>query len=251
MESDPFEDGEITEDSLLSGRVRLLQPKRGYRAGIDPVFLAAAVRAVSGQRVLDLGCGAGAGILCLLRRCPDLVGHGLELQPFYADLAIKNAELNGMTLQVHRGDVGNPPEFLKRADFDHVICNPPYNSDQGNRGPTEESRAIATQEKGTNIDVWISAALQALKRRGHLTLVYRSDRLAELIVALHKKASVKILPLWPKPGAAAKRVIVSARKGGVSPLQLLPGIVLHNEEGGFSSEANAVLRGDGPLPLIP
>ena len=87
--------GAESQDALLGGRVRLYQPTRGYRAAIDPVLLAAAVPATAGSRVLDLGCGVGAAALCLLARVPEARVTGLELQPELAELAERNARLNG------------------------------------------------------------------------------------------------------------------------------------------------------------
>ena len=55
-----FADSDLTDDKFLMGRLRLLQPARGYRAATDPVLLAAACPAEGGQSVLDLGCGDGA-----------------------------------------------------------------------------------------------------------------------------------------------------------------------------------------------
>jgi tRNA1(Val) A37 N6-methylase TrmN6 len=102
------------------------QPRDGYRAATDPVLLAAAVPARPGQSVLDLGCGAGAAVLCLMTRVPGLAAHGLELQPFYAGLARRNAEENALPLVVHEGDLGAMPEALRARDFDHVLANPPF-----------------------------------------------------------------------------------------------------------------------------
>ena len=239
----PLHGIEVSEDTLLSGSVRLLQPKRGYRAGIDPVLLAAAVNTIPGQRVLDMGCGAGAAVLCLMRRCPGLSGFGLEKQSIYADLAYENAKLNNLLFRVCLGDVADGPAVFRQEDFDHVICNPPYLRDEGSRSSTIERRAIATQERGVGLDIWVSAAMQALKPRGTLTMIHRSDRIGDLIKELHGKASLKLYPLWPREGVAAKRLIVSARKDDASPLQLLSGLILHEDDGRFTQEAERVLCG--------
>ncbi|MEY2961347.1 MAG: hypothetical protein RLZ60_1177, partial [Pseudomonadota bacterium] len=56
---------DLSCDNFLNGKVRVWQPINGYRAGVDPVLLAAAVPAKSGQTVLELGCGVGTASLCL------------------------------------------------------------------------------------------------------------------------------------------------------------------------------------------
>ncbi|MEO0916318.1 MAG: methyltransferase, partial [Pseudomonadota bacterium] len=54
-----------TDNAFLGGRLQVLQPAVGYRAGADPVLLAAAVDAGPGHSVLDVGCGVGTALLCL------------------------------------------------------------------------------------------------------------------------------------------------------------------------------------------
>ena len=117
-----FAEDALTEDALLGGRVRLRQPAKGYRAATDPVLLAAAVGARTGETVLDAGCGAGAAALCLAARVPGLALHGLELQADYAALA----RINAPQLTVWEGDLLAPPAVLRSIAFDWVISNPPY-----------------------------------------------------------------------------------------------------------------------------
>ncbi|MFZ1468486.1 MAG: methyltransferase, partial [Paracoccaceae bacterium] len=127
----------------MGGRVRLLQPLRGYRAATDPALLAAACPARAGQSVLDLGCGAGAASLCLAARVPGLQLTGLEVQPEYADLARRNAARNGADMQVETGDLTQIPRALRR-DFDQVIANPPWYPPGGTPSP-DPVRALAMQ----------------------------------------------------------------------------------------------------------
>ena len=171
---------QITEDRLLSGRVRLLQPAEGYRAAIDPVFLAAAVPARPGQRVLDLGCGVGAASLCLVARLPLCQIVGLELQPELAALAAENARLNGVADRVEPllGDILAPPPSLAPGGFDHVMTNPPYMED-GTASP-HVGKALANQEASVDLGAWLRFCVSMLRHKGGLAVVHRADRLDDL-----------------------------------------------------------------------
>jgi tRNA1(Val) A37 N6-methylase TrmN6 len=239
----------VTEDGLLGGRVRLLQPRDGYRAAVDPVLLAAAVPAMPGERVLDLGCGVGAAAFCLLARRPGIRVVGLEIQAELAGLAGRNAVLNGAAegFRVVAGDAARPPEPLE--GFDHVMTNPPFLGEGAGTRPADGSRALAHVEGGLDLAGWLKAAVKALRPKGRLTLIHRADRLAEILAILEKRGvgEVTVLPLWPKAGRAAGRVIVMARKAVRTPLRLLPGLVLHAPDGAYTPEAEAVLRGGAGL----
>src|ERR1044071_3667909 len=118
--SPPPETSAITEDRILGGRIQLRQPAAGYRVGIDPVFLAAAVPPRERGRALDLGCGVGAAALCLALRQPGLQVTGLEIQPTLAALAVGNAALNQMSgrLTILAGDLLDPPGPVAAGGFD-------------------------------------------------------------------------------------------------------------------------------------
>ena len=242
---------ETTQDHILDGKVSLIQPRDGYRAAVDPVLLAAAVRAGVGERALDLGCGVGAAMLCLGARCPSLHIDGLELQPHLAALARRNVEANGAgeRMRIFDGDILNPPSELEADSYAHVFANPPYMSgDRGNH-PPNESKKIAHVEGDADLEDWVDAALKFCRRKGSVTFIQRADRLAELLIGLEGRAGeITVFPLWPKDDENSHRVIVRARKGIKSPMQLMNGLTLHHDDGSYTVAADKALRG-GELRL--
>ena len=234
----------ITEDRLLDGRVLLRQPEEGYRAAIDPVMLAAAVTAADGETVLDLGSGVGAASLCLASRVPGCRIFGLERQPALVSLAKQNIDINGLTGRVETliGTLQAPPPRLAPGSFHHVMTNPPFNAPEGTPSPSAVKDA-ANRETEVDLTSWMRFAVNMLRPKGVLTVVFRADRLDALMAALHGKVGEMVVtPLWPKRGRAAKRVLLRGRKGIASALTLAPGLVLHEEDGRYTALAEDVLR---------
>lgn len=245
---------ELTENTLLGGRVRLIQPRRGYRVAIDPVILAAAVPARSGDIVLDAGAGTGAASLCLAARLPDCRIVGVERERTLQRLASDNCVANGFAPRVEMlaADLGHPPPRVVRASFDHVMTNPPHLAADAASASAEPTRAAAHVEAGLDLAAWLAGCLGMLKPDGRLTLIHRADRLAGILGALDGRiGELVVFPLWPSAdGRPAKRVLIHGRKGSKAPLRLLPGLVLHEPAGGFSAAAEAVLRHGQALDLL-
>lgn len=246
---------DLTCDRFLGGRLKLWQPRGGYRAGVDPVLLAAAVNARAGQSVLDLGCGAGTAALCLGCRVPGLVLTGLELQPTYAALARRNGTENGQGFEVIEGDLARMPATLKSRQFDHVIMNPPYFDRATGTPARQDDREVALGGQ-VGLDHWLAESAKRLAPKGYLHVILRAERLQELLSHVGGRlGSLQLLPLIPRPGRDSQLVILRARKGGRAGFRLHDGLVVHDgaAHGGdgddYTALFNAVLRDGAGLPF--
>lgn len=238
---------DLTHDAFLGGKLHLWQPKAGYRAGVDPVLLAASVPARAGQSVLDLGCGVGTAALCLGARVTGLSLTGVERAPDFAALAARNG------LHTETADLANLPPALRARSFDHVIANPPYFDRDASVASDTPSREVA-QGEDTLLDIWIDVATRRLDHKGYLHVIHRAERLPDVLNALdHRMGSIAVLPLVARDGRAADRFILRARKGGRTKFRLLSPVVLHSgathvrDEDDYSPLISSVLRDGAAL----
>ncbi|SLN48444.1 tRNA1(Val) (adenine(37)-N6)-methyltransferase [Aquimixticola soesokkakensis] len=244
----------LTCDDFLGGKVRLWQPARGYRAGVDPVLLAASVPARAGDSVLELGCGAGAASLCLAARVSGLRVTGVELQPAYADLARRNARENGVDMTVIEADLGALPMAVKSRRFDHVIMNPPYFDRTASISSTQAAREAAMGE-ATPLKDWLAVAARRLAPRGYLSLIHRAERLPEIMTCITGTlGSIRLRAIEPRAGRAASLVLVQARKEGRAAFVLEPPLRMHagarhmSDRDDYTPEVVAILRDGQKLP---
>ena len=232
----------LSSDRLLGGRVLIQQPRQGYRVAIDPVLLAASVPISAGQRALDLGCGVGAAGLCLLARVPGAIVLGVEIDPDMASLADANGSANGHEAGRFTIVCADVAALAKApADIDHVLMNPPFH-DVGSTRSHRAQRDRSTHG-GDDLPIWLDLAYHRLRHRGSLSLIWPSARLSFAMAAVSRRfGSLKIMPIWPREGAPAKRVILRAVKGGRAPEALLTGLVLHGAANSYTHAADAILR---------
>jgi tRNA1(Val) A37 N6-methylase TrmN6 len=252
---EPFSEDKLRHDAFLGGRLVIAQPGQGYRAGIDPVLLAASIPARAGQSVLDLGCGSGAAALCLGARVPGVTLAGLELQPGYADLARRNAARNGIGLEVVTGDVADMPQTLRQRQFNHVMANPPFFDRETGTIARDAGREQGLGERVPLSD-WVAAAARRAAPGGHVTMIQRADRVPDLMGAMARHlGSLELLPLTPRAGRAARLVLMRGRKGGRAAFRLHAGWCLHmravhaRDGDDYTLSTTAVLRDAAALPF--
>jgi tRNA1(Val) A37 N6-methylase TrmN6 len=251
--------GATSTDDFLGGRLRIVQPRSGHRAGSDAVFLAAAVPAKTGERVLDVGAGVGVAGLCLLARVPGVDVTAVEIDPVLATLAAANAERNGFAerFEVVTADVTSPGKALRAAglvpeSYHHLIANPPFYNEGQVREAPNAARAAAHVMRQGGFAAWLRFFAAMAAPRALLTLIHRTDCLGELLALLDGRfGDVAVFPLFSKKDEAATRIIIQAKKGSRAGISLLPGLLLHEEDGRHTVQAEAVLRHGEALCLRP
>lgn len=247
---------ETTEDAVLGGRLRLRQPKRGHRVGHDAILLAAATGGRAGERAVDLGAGVGGAGLALAARVAGLDVTLVEIDAQLCALAAGNARLNKMDERVRAVacDAGDCEALaaggLAVGTIDRVLMNPPFNDARRQNVSPDPRRRLAHAGDPGLLPRWIATAAWLLKPQGMLTLIWRADALDDVLTALAPQfGGVAVLPVLPRPGAAAIRVLVRAVKSGSGVRRDYPGLVLNDGQGRPSPAAEAVLRGGGTLEM--
>ena len=245
---------ETSEDAVLGGRLRLRQPLRGHRVGHDAILLAAFTDAQAGQHAVDFGAGVGGAGLALARRIAGLQVTLVEIDPVLATLAGQNAALNGLAERVNAvaADVADAPGLtaagLAAESVDCVLMNPPFNDPRRQNVSPDPRRRLAHVADPDLLGRWVESAARLLKPEGRLTLIWRAEGLPGVLDVLAPVfGAVSVLPVHPRPDAAAIRVLVRAVKGESAGHQNHAGLVLNGSDGRPTVAAENILRGGEAL----
>ncbi len=247
---------ETSDDAVLGGRLQLRQPLRGHRVGHDAILLAAFTAAAAGEHAVDLGAGVGAAGLALASRVDGLRVTLVEIDDGLCALAAVNAQRNGLADRVRAVvcDAENIEALaqvgLAPGSADRVLMNPPFrDASRQNLSPDPRRRLAHAAAPGL-LPRWVASAAGLLKPRGVLTLIWRADALPEVDDALAESfGSIAILPVLPRAGAPAIRILVRAVKSGAGAALTRPGLILNDAQGKPTVTAEAVLRGGETLSI--
>lgn len=236
----------IKDTYILNKALKLQQIEGGFHTGMDAVMLAAACPAKDGDHILDLGCGVGGASLAVLHRIQGAKLTGIDIQDDHVALAQENAKDNSM--QKRSNFICADIREYHASNYDHVICNPPY-MEAGAHAPSPSvKRAKALGHDETSIEEWIACAFNCIKGQGSLTMIHRADMIQKITLSVGKRfGSFQIIPLWPRDGEQAKRVIIRCWKHKKTPAMIHPGIVLHTCDGHYTEMAENILRKAGKI----
>ena len=208
----------LTHDAFLGGRLHVWQPRKGYRAGVDPVLLAAATPAKAGDTVLELGCGVGTASLCLAARVDRISITGVELQSL-------------------------------------VIMNPPYFDRQTGTAATDAGRDVALGGD-TPLAHWLDVGIRRIAAKGHLVLIQRIERLPEVLDGIKGRlGSVVVCPIMGRQGKAPELFLLRARQDGRAPFRMTSPLIMHTgashdgDRESYTQAVSDVLRNGAALAV--
>lgn len=247
MRQDDAAHSGYSHDGFLGEKLRLRQPRDGFRSGHDAVLLAASVNPRQGGHVAELGSGAGVAALCFLARRSDAHVTGIEFDSDLVALAQTNAAANnlGQRAQFRQGDIAGAfgDLHIVANSFDDVMANPPFHEVGTVPDIAHDGKARAHIGAEGTLDNWVKCACALTRSGGHISFIHRADALDRLLTVMHKRlGDLHVLPIMPKPESAATRVLVRGKRDARAPVTLLPPLVLQDDSGQPSAAAEAILR---------
>lgn len=243
----------VSDDAFLGGALNILQPRQGYRAGLDAVFLAASVpcRGAAPLSVLDVGAGVGTAGLCVAWRCRHARVALIEREPDLVALARENIARNGLSdrVSVIGADISRATRAelleagLPEEAFDHVIANPPFHAEGAGTPARHALKAAAHAMAGDGLDAWGRFMARMARPGGEAILVHKAEALPEILLALQGRfGGASLTSLHSRAGEAANRVIVRGLKGSRAPFAISPGRIIHDQDNRLTRGADGVLR---------
>ncbi|MCB1386716.1 MAG: methyltransferase [Nitratireductor sp.] len=245
----------VSLDEFYRGVFQANQPlDTGHRSGSDALLIAASLPEGAAGRLADLGSGAGVAGLAAAASNPELDVTLIEKNPQMASLARGNLRLRpnlkfaGRTA-VLEADVtlsGAKREAagLKENSFDFAIMNPPYNHDAQRPSP-DLMRSQAHVMGLFGLDAWMRTAVAILKPGGMLAMIYRTEKIGEVYACCQGRfGALAIVPVHSKADECARRILLRMVKGSRAPLNIMPGIVMHEADGKPTELAARLMNGE-------
>lgn len=228
----------VTCDRLFQGALSLYQDKRGYRFSIDAVLLAGLTRVKSTDRIMELGTGCGVVLLALAVRQAGSQWVGVEIQERLAALAVKNAEINGLSERVRIlcMDWKDVNKAFAPEGFDLVVSNPPYRRLRSGRMNPNLQKAMARHEMCGTVQDMLQAASYLLKEGGRSAVIYPASRLDDLMTAAVKAGlrPKRLTLIHSHRDTPAKLVHMECSKGSGQELHVMPPFFIYQETGRYT-----------------
>ncbi|NCA66964.1 MAG: methyltransferase domain-containing protein [Clostridia bacterium] len=204
-------------DDLNYKGMKILQSKALYCFTSDAVILANIVKANSKAKVADLCSGSGVIALLIAAKTNAEKVVGIELQPRLADLAQRSISLNNLSekVEIKNADIKDSVALLGHGSQDIVVCNPPYyRMGEGEMSDNPEI-ALCRHEVAITLEQIVNIAAKLVKFGGKFYIVYRADRLSELLCLLSGAGlePKRLYSIQPAANKAVDTVVVMAKRG--------------------------------------
>ena len=236
-------DDETLED-LQTGGLYLIQKKSGFRFGADAVLLADFAKDIVSEKTLDLCTGSAVIPILLSAKTKTEQIFGIEIQKNIFDTAVRSVEFNNLADRIFLtlGDLKNAAEIYGKRQFDLITCNPPYMPmGCGIQNPDSE-KVIARHEVLCTLEDVISVSAALLKNKGHLALVHKPSRLADIIYFMRQNGiePKRIRFIHKTPESEPSLVLADGSYKGGNELRIMPPLYLYNSDGTETAEIREV-----------
>jgi len=237
--------GEETIDELRKYGLKIIQPRHGYRFSLDPLLLCdfAAIR--EGEEGIDLGAGCGVIPLILSRMAAGTRLVGVESQKAMAELAMRNAAMNGLSGQVSvlHADVLEVKSHFAPSSFDLVVANPPYRKRGTGRISPKPGRDNARHESTASLADFLAAAKYLVRLGGRICFISHPSRLAEFLdeAGKLKLSQLRLRMVHGNPTAEARMFLLEMVKGRKADLRVLSPLFVHGADGEYVHEVKTIL----------
>ena len=205
-----------------------------FQPGTDSFLLGAFPRLKRGERICDLGAGTGLLGMLLLAREPSLHITNVEIQPKACDLARRTAALNGLDASVScvEGDLRDDT-LLPAGSFDLVICNPPYFAQGSGTQAQNDARRTARSEVSCTLEDICRAASRLLRWGGRLAVVFRTERMAELmeLARRHGLEPKRLRFIQNTANSLPSLFLMECKRGGKTGLAVEAPLLMINADG--------------------
>ncbi len=232
-------------DDLNYEGLKIIQNTEGFCFGIDSVLLTEFARDIKQEsKIVDLGTGTGIlGILLSKKISPSKI-YGIEIQKEVAEMAKRSVELNSLEniIEIINEDINKIN--LENNYFDVVVTNPPYKKSGTGIKNKEIKQQISRYEMSASLDDWLRVSSKLLRDNGSFYIVYRTDRLTELIENMRKyKLEVKRMRfVYSNVEKQSNLVLIKAVKGAGTFLKVEKPLIIYNLDGSYTDEIRKIYK---------
>lgn len=210
---------------------KIVQKSDYFKFSLDSMLLANFVNInMADSKLLDFCTGNCPVPIILSNSIKNIVAF--EVQKEIYELGDESLKLNNINnVKLINDDIKNIGNYYEEGYFDIITCNPPYfKVIDSSRINDNNVKAIARHEILIKLEDIVSLAYKFLRDKGKLYIVYRPDRLMELLKLFDKyKFGVKKLQCcYNNSESLSSMILIEAMKNGQDDLKILAPLYTEN-----------------------